>query len=199
MEADRAVADLELFLAERGQPLLRTAILLTGSKEAGEDLLQAALERLLRHWRTIEGNPEGYLRRTLYHLATDGWRRQPSWRRRLTLLQPTAGPGGRGRHRPGGSERRPEPAARAAAAPPARGHRGAVTGNGGRDTLWVNPAGYLPVRVMLTLRAIQIQTDFSWLAPTPANLAQLNVTVPAGFRQVPPPAQAGIPQARSAS
>ena len=63
----------------------------------------------------------------------------------------------------------------------------------------MNPAGYLPVRVMLTLRAIQIQTDFSWLAPTPANLAQLNVTVPAGFRQVPPPAQAGIPQARSAS
>src|SRR5450432_1155517 len=71
MEADRAVADLELFLAERGQPLLRTAVLLTGSKEAGEDLLQAALERLLRHWRTIEGNPEGYLRRTLYNLATD--------------------------------------------------------------------------------------------------------------------------------
>jgi hypothetical protein len=74
-----------------------------------------------------------------------------------------------------------------------------ITGNGGRDTLWVNPATYLPVRVMLTLRAIQIQTDFSWLAPTPAHLAQLNVTVPAGFRQVPPPAQAGIPQARSAS
>jgi hypothetical protein len=57
MEPGRAVADLELFLAERGQPLLRTAVLLTGSKEAGEDLLQAALERLLRHWRTIEGNP----------------------------------------------------------------------------------------------------------------------------------------------
>jgi len=91
MEPDRAVAELELFLAERGQPLLRTAVLLTGSKEAGEVLLQAALERLLRHWRTIEGNPEGYLRRTLYHLATDGWRRQRSWRRRLTLLQPTAG------------------------------------------------------------------------------------------------------------
>ena len=69
-----------------------------------------------------------------------------------------------------------------------------ITGNGGRDTLWVNPAGYLPVRVMLTLRAIQIQTDFSWLAPTPANLAQLNVTVPAGFRQVAPPAHARTPQ-----
>jgi hypothetical protein len=42
MEPDRAVTDLELFLAERAQPLLRTAILLTGSKEAGEDLLRAA-------------------------------------------------------------------------------------------------------------------------------------------------------------
>jgi RNA polymerase sigma-70 factor (sigma-E family) len=91
MESDRSVADLELFLAERGQPLLRTAVLLTGSKEAGEDLLQTALERLLRHWRTIEGNPEGYLRRTLYHLATDGWRRQRSWRKQLALLQPAAG------------------------------------------------------------------------------------------------------------
>jgi RNA polymerase sigma-70 factor (sigma-E family) len=90
MEPDRAVTDLELFLAERGRPLLRTAVLLTGSREAGEDLLQAALERLLRHWRTIEGSPEGYLRQTLYHLATDGWRRQRAWRKQLTLLQSTA-------------------------------------------------------------------------------------------------------------
>jgi hypothetical protein len=35
MEPDRAVADLELFLADRGDHLLRTAVLLTGSKEAG--------------------------------------------------------------------------------------------------------------------------------------------------------------------
>jgi RNA polymerase sigma-70 factor (sigma-E family) len=90
MEPDRAVADLELFLAERGKPLLRTAVLLAGSREAGEDLLQAALERLLRHWRKIEGSPEGYLRLTLYHLAADGWRRQRAWRGRLRLLQPAA-------------------------------------------------------------------------------------------------------------
>src|SRR5215469_16773307 len=90
MGADRAAADLELFLAERGEPLLRTAVLLAGSREAGEDLLQAALERLLRRWRTIEGNPEGYLRRTLYHLAADNWRQQRAWRRHLRLLQPGA-------------------------------------------------------------------------------------------------------------
>ena len=87
MAHDPAVADLESFLAERGEPLLRTAVLLTGSKEAGEDLLQAGLERLLRHWHRIDGDPEGYLRRTLYNLAADGWRRQRAWRRRLPLLQ----------------------------------------------------------------------------------------------------------------
>jgi RNA polymerase sigma-70 factor (sigma-E family) len=87
MAEDPAVADLESFLAERGEPLLRTAVLLTGSKEAGEDLLQAGLERLLRHWHRMEGDPEGYLRRTLYNLAADGWRRQRAWRRRLPLLQ----------------------------------------------------------------------------------------------------------------
>ena len=88
MGPDRAVADLELFLAERGEALLRTAILLAGSRDAGEDLLQAALERLLRHWRKIEGDPEGYLRRTLYHLAADNWRQQRSCQKRLRLMQP---------------------------------------------------------------------------------------------------------------
>ena len=87
MADDRAVTDLESFLAERGEPLLRTAVLLTGGKEAGEDLLQAGLERLLRHWSRIDGDPEGYLRRTLYNLAADGWRRQRAWRWRLRLLQ----------------------------------------------------------------------------------------------------------------
>jgi RNA polymerase sigma-70 factor (sigma-E family) len=91
MEPDRAVADLELFLADRGDLLLRTAVLLGGSKETGEDLLQAALERLLRHWPVIEGNPEGYLRRTLYHLAADRWRQQSVWRRQLRLLRPGLG------------------------------------------------------------------------------------------------------------
>jgi RNA polymerase sigma-70 factor (sigma-E family) len=87
VEADRAVADLELFLAERGDHLLRTAVLLAGSREAGEDLLQAALERLLRRWATIEGDPEGYLRRTLYHLAADRWRQQAASLRQLRLLR----------------------------------------------------------------------------------------------------------------
>lgn len=87
MQADRAVADLELFLAERGDNLLRTAVLLAGSREAGEDLLQTALERLLKRWAGIEGDPEGYIRRTLYHLAADRWRQQAALRRQLRLLR----------------------------------------------------------------------------------------------------------------
>jgi hypothetical protein len=57
------VAEMESFLAERGEKLLRTAIFLTRSRNTGEDLLQAALERLFRNWRKIHGDPEGYLRR----------------------------------------------------------------------------------------------------------------------------------------
>jgi RNA polymerase sigma-70 factor (sigma-E family) len=87
MTNDRAVAELEQFLAERADRFLRTAVLLTGSREAGQDLLQTALERLLRHWRTLSGDPEGYLRRTLYNLAADGFRRQGRLQRKLLLLR----------------------------------------------------------------------------------------------------------------
>jgi RNA polymerase sigma-70 factor (sigma-E family) len=84
--AAQPVAVLEELLAAKGEHLLRTAVLLAGSRADGEDLLQAALERLFRRWRTIRGDPEGYLRRTLYHLAADGWRRNGAWRARLRLL-----------------------------------------------------------------------------------------------------------------
>src|SRR5215469_13117834 len=56
------VAVLEELLAARGERLLHAAVLLAGSHADGEDLLQAALERVFRHWRRIDGDPEGYLR-----------------------------------------------------------------------------------------------------------------------------------------
>jgi RNA polymerase sigma-70 factor (sigma-E family) len=87
---DPRVENLEQFLAQRGQALLRTAVLLTGSIEAGEDLLQSAIERLLRQKRRLAGDPEGYLRRTLCNLATDGFRRQGRWRRKFVILQAEA-------------------------------------------------------------------------------------------------------------
>jgi RNA polymerase sigma-70 factor (sigma-E family) len=95
MDGEQPVAVLEELLAVKGEHLLRTAVLLAGSHADGEDLLQAALERLFRRWRTISGDPEGYLRRTLYHLAADGWRRKQAWRARLGLLgQPGTEPDG---------------------------------------------------------------------------------------------------------
>jgi len=84
-------ADLEQLLADRGAQLMRAAVLLTGSQQDGEDLLQAALERLLRRGR-IEGSTEGYLRRTLYNLAADGWRRQGTWRRKLPVIRASQSP-----------------------------------------------------------------------------------------------------------
>jgi RNA polymerase sigma-70 factor (sigma-E family) len=87
MAEDPCGGELERFLAERGGHLLRAAVLLTGSKEAGEDLVQAALERLLRRGPAVHGDPEAYLRRIIYHLAADGWRRGGRWRARLAVLR----------------------------------------------------------------------------------------------------------------
>jgi RNA polymerase sigma factor (sigma-70 family) len=68
-----------------GEWLLRSATLLAGSQEVGEDLLQAALERFFRNW--IHGDTEGYLRRTMVYLASDRWGRHRSWRGKLGLLR----------------------------------------------------------------------------------------------------------------
>jgi len=84
---DRAI---ERLLDERGQHLMRAAVALTGSRADGEDLLQAALERLLHNRGRVDTDPEGYLRRTLYNLAADGWRRRGRWRGRLAEFRSQA-------------------------------------------------------------------------------------------------------------
>ena len=78
---------LEQLLAERGNWLMGIAIALTGNRADAEDLLQAALERLVRNQRRITVDAEAYLRRTLYNLAADGWRRRGRWRRKVPLLR----------------------------------------------------------------------------------------------------------------
>jgi RNA polymerase sigma-70 factor (sigma-E family) len=83
MARDREGAELEQLLAERGSSLLAAAIALAGSSQDGEDLLQAALERVLRKPRQVHDDVEGYLRRVLYNLAADGWRRRGTWRQKL--------------------------------------------------------------------------------------------------------------------
>jgi RNA polymerase sigma-70 factor (sigma-E family) len=86
MRDPRDSGELEQLLAEHGRDLMRTAALLAGSRQDGEDLLQAALERLLRRGRRLD-NPAAYLRRTLYNLAIDGWRRQGTWRNKLVVIR----------------------------------------------------------------------------------------------------------------
>lgn len=67
---------LEEFLDARGSALLRTAHLLTGDRQQGEDLLQEALVRVAPRWRRLRAKEaaEAYVRRTMYSLAVDGWR-----------------------------------------------------------------------------------------------------------------------------
>jgi len=85
---------LDTLVIERGSALLATAILLTGSRAAGEDLLQAALERLMRHWSRVGGDREAYLRRTLYHLAVDQWRSRKRRPEVLAKVEPPGQPDG---------------------------------------------------------------------------------------------------------
>ena len=93
MGRDLDRGSLERLLDERGQDLMRAAVALTGSRADGEDLLQAALERLLRNWHRVATDPEGYLRRTLYNLAADGWRRRARWHGRLAEFRAQASTG----------------------------------------------------------------------------------------------------------
>jgi hypothetical protein len=53
-------------------------------------------------------------------------------------------------------------------------------------TYWVNATTYLPFR--FTAKAAgTFEMNLQWLPPTAANLAKLNVPIPAGFTQVQPP------------
>lgn len=71
--------DFTAFVDARGSDLLRTAVLLTGSRHAGEDLLQVVLVKAVRRWPSITGDPAAYLRRVLATTAVDQSRRR-RWR-----------------------------------------------------------------------------------------------------------------------
>jgi RNA polymerase sigma-70 factor (sigma-E family) len=90
----RSFDGLETLVADRGDALLAAAVLLAGSRAGGEDLLQAALERLMRSWGRVNGDLEGYLRRILYHLAVDSWRQRRRRPEVLTRVEPPGRPDG---------------------------------------------------------------------------------------------------------
>jgi RNA polymerase sigma-70 factor (sigma-E family) len=66
--------DFEQYVAARGQALLRLAYVLAGDAHAAEDLTQAALYDVLRHWRKVTraSHPDAYVRRVMVnrYLAT---------------------------------------------------------------------------------------------------------------------------------
>jgi RNA polymerase sigma-70 factor (sigma-E family) len=86
VRSEESFEGLSALVAHRGAALLATATLLAGGPAAGEDLLQAALERVMRQWHRVKDEPEIYLRRTIYHLAVDQWRAR---RRRPEVLGKT--------------------------------------------------------------------------------------------------------------
>ena len=72
-----AEADFRDFVAARSAGLFRAALVLTGNREAAEDLVQETLERAWSRWRTIVAKdaPDAYVRRIMVNLANDRWRR----------------------------------------------------------------------------------------------------------------------------
>ncbi|GAA3393049.1 SigE family RNA polymerase sigma factor [Cryptosporangium minutisporangium] len=86
--------ELEALIANRRDAMLATATLLAGGRHAGEDLLQAAIERMIRRWHRVEGDPEAYLRRILYHLAVDSWRQRRRRPELLAVVEPEGQPDG---------------------------------------------------------------------------------------------------------
>lgn len=78
-EAEREFRE---FVAARSAALYRSAYLLTGQREAAEDLLQGVLAKVARRWSGIRESPEAYTRRVLYHDQVSRWRRR-SWDREV--------------------------------------------------------------------------------------------------------------------
>lgn len=68
--------DFDDFVRGASTRLLRTAVLLTGDRQAAEDLVQEVFERVYVRWRWIHGGPEPYARKTLANLVANRWRRK---------------------------------------------------------------------------------------------------------------------------
>lgn len=74
MQLSRLDPDFEAFVRARSGALLHAAVLLTGDRQHGEDLLQQALWKVARRWASARDSPEAYARAALATLAVDRWR-----------------------------------------------------------------------------------------------------------------------------
>ena len=77
-EADTAgLGDFCDWAASRQDRLLRAAYLMTGDRQLAEDIVQEAFIKVAMKWKKIgHENPDGYVRRILYHDSVSWWRRR---------------------------------------------------------------------------------------------------------------------------
>ena len=70
-------ADFTAYVRAREQALARLAYLLTGERDAAEDLLQNTLAKVYRHWARIQAAeaPDAYVRRIMVNENNSRWRR----------------------------------------------------------------------------------------------------------------------------
>lgn len=75
-------AEFEAYMQARQPSLLRTAYLLTGDRNAAEDLVQTALAKLYLSWDKVRDREviDGYVRRILVNENNSLWRR--AWKKR---------------------------------------------------------------------------------------------------------------------
>jgi RNA polymerase sigma-70 factor (sigma-E family) len=82
--------EFDEFVRVSSPRLLRTSYLLARDRGHAEDMLQEALVRTARHWRTARNSPEAYTRRVIVNLATDRWRARQRRPAEVPLDDPAA-------------------------------------------------------------------------------------------------------------
>src|SRR5262245_43648173 len=82
---DSLAEEFEAYVRARTPALLRSAYLLSGDQHQAEDLVQDALMRTHRAWRSLRlSNPDAYTRKVMYHLHISWWRRRGKGREVIT-------------------------------------------------------------------------------------------------------------------
>lgn len=82
-----ALGDPAALFHARYEPMLRLAVLLTGSRAVAEDLVQDCFVRLIESWDRVE-QPAAYLRTSVVNACRDHGRRATRERARLSALVP---------------------------------------------------------------------------------------------------------------
>jgi RNA polymerase sigma-70 factor (sigma-E family) len=75
--AEAAAADFEAWVASRAPGLVRFAYLVTGSQDAADEAVQAALAKACEHWQRISrmSNRDAYVRRMIVNAHISWWRK----------------------------------------------------------------------------------------------------------------------------